>query len=231
MLPVYFILSGAAIASAFIILAVYLKFYNKKINKRLQNNIRNEKPLPNMRKVTLITVICSVLVCTVLAVTITFIKQPYKSDSKSLQEETPKFYLSPEPVSDCDISENLFIEGHDGSIIYFTSKASVAPQAEEVSGDKSISADTEQPAFILSMEPPADISEKVDGMGISCSYLIGNDIAASVEYTYPASFGDTLWKGFVDKPGQFVGKIFYYSENTDGSYDTIYEESIVINIK
>lgn len=231
MLPVYFILIGAAIASAFIILAVYLKFYNKKINERLQNNIRDEKPLPNMRKVTLITVICSVLVCTVLAVTITFIIQPHKSDSKSFQEETPKFYLSPEPVSDCDISENLFIEGHDGSIIYFTSKAPVASEAEEVSSDKSITADTEKPAFILSMELPADISEKVDGMGISCSYLIGNDIAASVEYTYPASFGDTLWKGFVDKPGQFVGKIFYYSENTDGSYDTIYEESIVINIE
>ena len=67
MLPIYFILFFSAIASAFIILAVYLKFYNKKINERFQNNIKDEKPLPNMRKVTLITIISTFLVFTVIA--------------------------------------------------------------------------------------------------------------------------------------------------------------------
>lgn len=231
MLPIYFILIIAAIASAFIVLAIYLKFYNKKINERLQKNIRDEKPLPNMRKVTLITFISSVLSCIFLAVIITFIKQPNEPDNKPFQEEALRFYLSPEPVSSSDISNDMFIEGHDGSITYFTSTTPIVPKAEEEGSEKVVTVDTEQPAFLLSMKLPVDITDKVDGMGISCSYLIENNIVASSEYTYPASYGDTLWRGFVDKPGQFIGKVFYYSENGDGSYDIIFEESIILNIE
>lgn len=231
MLPIYFILIISAIASAFTVLAVYLKFYNKKINERLQKNIRDEKPLPDMRKVTLITFISSVLGCIFLAVIITFINRANYPADKPFQEEAPRFYLSPETVPSGDISNDMFIEGHDGSITYFTSKTPVVPKAEEESGEKVVTVDTAQPAFILSMKLPVDVTAKVDGMGISCFYLIGNNIAASLEYTYPASYGDTLWKGFVDKPGQFIGKIFYYSENGDGSYDKIFEESIVLNIE
>lgn len=231
MILIYFILIAAAIASAFIILAIYLSFYNKKINERLQNNIRNEKPLPNMRKVTVVTFICAVLICTVLALLITFIKQQNKSDIKPFQDETLHFYFSPEPASGCDIPEDMFCECHDGAITFFKSKVSAGSSKVESSDGGLVTVDLVQPAFILSMELPSDIAEKADGMGISGSYLIGNGIAASVEYTCPSYFGDTLWKCFTDRPGQFAGKIYYYIERADGSHDILYEESIVIDVE
>lgn len=223
MLPIYFILFFSAIASAFIILAVYLKFYNKKINERFQNNIKDEKPLPNMRKVTLITIISTFLVFTVIAVLITFIYQPNKTDIKPFSEGKTTFYLSPEPVSTGEISEDMFTKGLDGSITYYKSVDSIASKTAEDSEDL--------PAFALSMKLPSNIKEKVDGVGVSCSYIIGENVVSSVEYTYPASSGDVTWKGFANKPGEFVGRVFFYNENDDGSYNNIYEESIVINIE
>ena len=52
-----------------------------------------------------------------------------------------------------------------------------------------------------------------------------------MEYTYPASSGNVIWKGYTNKPGQFIGRVFFYSDNEDGFYNIIYEESIVIDIE
>lgn len=131
------------------------------------------------------------LVFTAIAVLITIIKQPDMTDSKPFREETTTFYLSPEPVSTSDILDDMFTEGHDGSITYYKSIQSIAVEDNG----------TEHPAFAIRMELPSDITEKVDGVGVSCSYLEGKNVAASVEYTYPASSGNVIWKGYVNKPG------------------------------
>ena len=117
----------------------------------------------------------------------------------------------------------MFTEGHDDSITYYKSVKSISETAEN-SG-------TDLPAFALRMDFPSDMTEMVDGVGVSCSYLDDKNVAASVEYTYPASSGNVIWKGYTNKPGQFIGRVFFYSDNEDGFYNIIYEESIVIDIE
>ncbi len=80
---IYYILIISAIVSTVIILTVYLHFYNREINERLQNNIKDRKPLPDMRKVTLITTVSCVLICTIIACIIAFVQSTNSSDTKS----------------------------------------------------------------------------------------------------------------------------------------------------
>ncbi len=125
-------------------------------------------------------------------------------------------------MTDNHISNDHFIEEHDGSITYFTNKNH---------STNSATINTDTPSFMLTMKCPSNLKDKVDGMGISYSYLVDNNITEQTEYTYPTSSENIVWKGFTDKSGQFIAKVFYYSQNSDNSYDIKYEESIVIDIE